>query len=63
MQPPEVEKRGKHTPASIRRTDTIETVADNGSGVPEDVRAHVFEPFFTTKDQGKRARKVGGRAS
>jgi len=29
------------------------TVADNGSGVAEDIRAHMFEPFFTTKDQGK----------
>ena len=29
------------------------TVADSGTGVPEDVRAHMFEPFFTTKEQGK----------
>ena len=29
------------------------TVADNGSGVAEEVREHMFEPFFTTKDQGK----------
>ncbi len=29
------------------------TVADTGSGVPEDVRAHIFEPFFTTKALGK----------
>ncbi len=29
------------------------TVADTGSGVPEDVRTHMFEPFFTTKEQGK----------
>lgn len=27
-------------------------VADNGDGVPEDVRRRVFEPFFTTKPQG-----------
>ncbi len=28
-------------------------VADNGSGIPEDVQAHIYEPFFTTKkDKG-----------
>jgi PAS domain S-box-containing protein len=29
------------------------TVRDTGSGIPDDVLAHVFEPFFTTKDVGK----------
>ncbi|MBL8957550.1 MAG: histidine kinase, partial [Myxococcaceae bacterium] len=28
-------------------------VADTGSGMPPDVRAHIFEPFFTTKELGK----------
>ncbi|WP_373746962.1 nitrogen regulation protein NR(II) [Neisseria dentiae] len=27
-------------------------VADNGTGVPPDVRNHLFEPFFTTEKQG-----------
>jgi PAS domain S-box-containing protein len=28
-------------------------VADTGSGIPPEVRAHLFEPFFTTKPEGK----------
>lgn len=29
------------------------SVADTGTGIPEDVRAQVFEPFFTTKQPGR----------
>lgn len=29
------------------------TVADNGGGVPEDLREKIFDPFFTLKQQGK----------
>lgn len=28
-------------------------IADNGGGMPEDVRKRIYDPFFTTKDIGK----------
>jgi len=49
----EVQADARNRPGLSSGPYVTMTVADTGSGVPADVRAHMFEPFFTTKDQGK----------
>ena len=46
--------RGLITINTSSRNGMVEiTVADNGTGIPNDVRERVFEPFFSTKEAGK----------
>ncbi len=41
------------TPSGRRESLPLEIViADNGSGIPEDLRPHLFQPFVTTKARG-----------
>ncbi len=48
------ERGGRLTVGTRRRGDDVEvSVADEGSGIPERVRASIFEPFVTTKPEGK----------
>lgn len=59
--------------ASGRSGEVVVSVADDGEGMPEDVRSRAFEPFYTTKGVGKGsglglamvygfAQQTGGRA-
>jgi two-component system NtrC family sensor kinase len=42
------------TVCTERKSDElIITVADNGLGIPEDIKSKIFQPFFTTKPTGQ----------
>ncbi|HTY38293.1 MAG TPA: cache domain-containing protein [Bacteroidota bacterium] len=37
---------------SARKDAVVISFADNGPGIPEDVRERIFDPFYTTKEHG-----------
>ncbi len=43
---------GVETPRANRSPRAWLRVADNGPGVPEEVRERIFDPYFTTKSEG-----------
>jgi two-component system NtrC family sensor kinase len=48
------DRQGNITVRTWSKSDHIfVSVADNGCGMPEEIRQRIFEPFFTTKEAGK----------
>jgi len=37
----------------LEEADVLISIADTGSGIPDDIREKVFDPFFTTKEIGR----------
>ncbi|HOW71374.1 MAG TPA: CHASE4 domain-containing protein [Phycisphaerae bacterium] len=47
-------QRGKITVRTRPLDESVEvSIADTGTGIPEEIRHKVYEPFFTTKEVGK----------
>jgi signal transduction histidine kinase len=42
-----------HITTKLQHENVCITIADNGCGIPEQVRSRIFDPFFTTKPIGK----------
>ena len=45
-------QRSVQVPDEGERLPLMVSVADNGSGIPDDLKAHLFDPFVTTKRNG-----------
>jgi signal transduction histidine kinase len=51
--------RGSSVRGTVRVTtrddgpDIVTTISDDGTGIPDQIRARIFEPFFTTKSIGQ----------
>jgi CheY-like chemotaxis protein len=43
----------REVPAEGGQPHVCVFVSDTGSGIPEEIRAHIFEPFFSTKEPGR----------
>ena len=49
-----VEGHGRITIRTARENGRVLVeIADDGPGIPDEVRERIFEPFYTTKDVGK----------
>ena len=48
------QKKGTLRIVTQLKEDNVDiTIADNGGGIPEEIRQRIFDPFFTTKEPGR----------